>query len=86
MNLRPNDPHLAFKVDDLDAMIETLTENDVDWWNSQFARGRAPDLLLRPVGQHARTHPLLGRLSAAVQPEAGAEPSRSAPGGALMDT
>ena len=32
VNLRPNDPHLAFKVDDLDAMIETLTENDVDWW------------------------------------------------------
>ena len=30
--LRPNDGHLAFLVDDLEEMTEELTEADVEWW------------------------------------------------------
>ena len=30
--LKPNNGHLAFQCDDLDEMVERLTENEVDWW------------------------------------------------------
>ena len=31
-DLRPNDGHLAFLVDDLEELIEELTEAEVHWW------------------------------------------------------
>lgn len=31
-NLRPNDGHLAFQVDDIAEMAQDLTDNGVEWW------------------------------------------------------
>jgi len=39
--LRPNDGHLAFLVDDLEEMITELTEADVTWW--EFPNSPAAD-------------------------------------------
>ena len=39
--LRPNDGHLAFLVDDLEEMTAELTEADVDWW--EFPNSPAAD-------------------------------------------
>ena len=58
--LRPNDGHLAFLVDDLEELTEELTEAGVEWWElPQLAGSRSAGLLQRPMGQHARGNPLL---------------------------